>query len=40
MRFEANVTSLSREATDFQGIPRTGSYLFAPSVNGISYPLY
>jgi len=40
VRFEANVTSLSREATDFQGIPRTGSYLFAPSVNGISYPLY
>ena len=40
VRFEANVTSLTREATDFQGIPRTGSYLFAPSVNGISYPLY
>ena len=40
VRFEANVTSLTREATDFQGIPRTGSYLFSPSVNGISYPLY
>lgn len=40
VRFEANVTSLTREATDFQGIPRTGSYLFSPSSNGISYPLY
>jgi LPS-assembly protein len=40
VRFQANVTSLTREATDFQGIPRTGSYVFAPSVNGISYPLY
>lgn len=40
VRFEANVTSLSREATDFQGIPRTGSYLLSPSANGISYPLY
>ncbi|UMY18288.1 LPS-assembly protein LptD [Methylobacterium organophilum] len=40
VRFEANVTSLSREATDFQGLPRTGSYLFSPSINGINYPLY
>ena len=40
VRFESNITHLSREATDFQGIPRTGSYLFSPSANGISYPLY
>ncbi len=40
VRFQANVTSLSREATDFQGIPRTGSYLLSPSANGVSYPLY
>ena len=40
VRFEANITSLTREATDFQGLPRTGAYLFSPSVNGISYPLY
>ncbi|MET0257378.1 MAG: LPS-assembly protein LptD [Methylobacterium sp.] len=40
VRFEANVTSLTRETTDFQGIPRTGSYLLSPSVNGLSYPLY
>ncbi|KQP59088.1 LPS-assembly protein LptD [Methylobacterium sp. Leaf108] len=40
VRFETNITHLSREATDFQGIPRTGSYLFSPSANGISYPLY
>ncbi|PIU08811.1 MAG: LPS-assembly protein LptD [Methylobacterium sp. CG08_land_8_20_14_0_20_71_15] len=40
VRFEANLTSLTREATDFQGLPRSGSYLFSPSYNGISYPLY
>nr|WP_238180248.1 LPS-assembly protein LptD [Methylobacterium haplocladii] len=40
VRFEANVTSLTRETTDFQGIPRTGTYLLSPSVNGLSYPLY
>ena len=40
VRFQANITSLTREATDFQGLPRTGTYLFSPSVNGISYPLY
>ncbi len=40
VRFEANVTSLTRDATDFQGIPRTGSYLFTPTVNGVTYPLY
>ncbi len=40
VRFETNITHLSRESTDFQGIPRTGSYLFSPSANGISYPLY
>ncbi|GJD94244.1 LPS-assembly protein LptD [Methylobacterium iners] len=40
VRFESNVTSLTREATDFQGIPRTGTYLLSPSANGISYPLY
>ncbi|WP_430910804.1 LPS-assembly protein LptD [Methylobacterium sp. sgz302541] len=40
VRFEANITSLTRQATDFQGLPRTGSYLFSPSVNGVSYPLY
>ena len=40
VRFEANVTSLTREATDFQGIPRTTAYLFSPSANGISFPLY
>ena len=40
VRFESNITHLTREATDFQGIPRTGSYLFSPSANGISYPLY
>ncbi|KAB1071058.1 LPS-assembly protein LptD [Methylobacterium planeticum] len=40
VRFEGNITSLTREATDFQGLPRTGSYLFSPSFNGVSYPLY
>ncbi|GJE58076.1 LPS-assembly protein LptD [Methylobacterium trifolii] len=40
VRFEANITSLTREATDFQGLPRSSSYLFSPSFNGISYPLY
>ena len=40
VRFESNITSLTREATDFQGIPRTGTYLLSPSANGISYPLY
>ena len=40
VRFEANITSLTREATDFQGLPRTSAYLFSPSVNGVSYPLY
>ncbi|GJE45015.1 LPS-assembly protein LptD [Methylobacterium soli] len=40
VRFEGNLTSLTREATDFQGLPRTGSYLFSPSFNGVSYPLY
>lgn len=40
VRFQANITSLTREATDFQGLPRSGTYLFSPSVNGISYPLY
>ena len=40
VRFEANVTSLSRTVTDFQGVPRTGAYVFSPSVNGINYPLY
>lgn len=40
VRFEANITHLTREATDFQGIPGTGSYLFSPTVNGITYPLY
>ena len=40
VRFQANVTSLTRETTQFQGLPRTASYLFAPSVNGVSFPLY
>ncbi len=40
VRFEANITSLTREATDFQGLPRTSAYLFSPSFNGVSYPLY
>ncbi|WP_375464014.1 LPS-assembly protein LptD [uncultured Methylobacterium sp.] len=40
VRFQANITSLTREATDFQGLPRTGTYLFSPSVNGVSFPLY
>lgn len=40
VRFEANITNLTREATDFQGLPRTSAYLFSPSVNGVSYPLY
>ncbi|KQP17428.1 LPS-assembly protein LptD [Methylobacterium sp. Leaf100] len=40
VRFESNITSLTREATDFQGIPRTGAYLLSPSANGQSFPLY
>ncbi|NEU13838.1 LPS-assembly protein LptD [Methylobacterium sp. BTF04] len=40
VRFESNITHLSREATDYQGIPRTGAYLLSPSANGINYPLY
>lgn len=40
VRFQANITSLTRETTQFQGLPRTASYLFAPSVNGVSFPLY
>ncbi len=40
LRFEANVTSVTREATDYQGIPRTGSYLINPTINGVNYPLY
>ncbi|MDR7037853.1 MULTISPECIES: LPS-assembly protein LptD [Methylobacterium] len=40
LRFEGNITSLTREATDFQGLPRSNAYLFSPSVNGINYPLY
>lgn len=40
VRFESNITHLDRQATDFQGIPRTGAYLLSPSANGISYPLY
>ncbi|KQO60890.1 organic solvent tolerance protein [Methylobacterium sp. Leaf91] len=40
VRFEANITHLDREATDFQAIPRTGSYYFNPTVNGTTYSLY
>ena len=40
VRFQANITSLTRETTQFQGLPRTSSYLFSPSVNGVSFPLY
>ncbi|MGU3537146.1 LPS-assembly protein LptD [Methylobacterium sp. A54F] len=40
VRFEGNLTSLTREATDFQGLPRSTAYLFSPSVNGVNFPLY
>ncbi|AIQ88465.1 MULTISPECIES: LPS-assembly protein LptD [Methylobacterium] len=40
VRFQANITSLTRETTQYQGLPRTSSYLFSPSVNGVSFPLY
>ncbi|MEH3146926.1 MAG: LPS-assembly protein LptD [Methylobacterium frigidaeris] len=40
VRFQANITSLTREATQFQEIPSTRTYLLSPSLNGINYPLY
>ncbi|MDP4025686.1 LPS-assembly protein LptD [Methylobacterium sp. NEAU 140] len=40
VRFQGNITSLTRETTQYQGLPRTASYLFSPSVNGVSFPLY
>jgi LPS-assembly protein len=40
VRFQANFTHLTREATQYTQIPRTGTYLLSPSVNGISFPLY
>jgi LPS-assembly protein len=40
VRFQANITSLTRETTQYQGLPRTTTYLFSPSVNGVSFPLY
>jgi len=39
LRFQANITSLNREVTQYQGLPRTTTYLFSPSVNGVSFPL-
>ncbi|SEO59547.1 LPS-assembly protein [Methylobacterium sp. ap11] len=40
VRFQANFTHLSRDATQYTQIPRTGTYLLSPSVNGITFPLY
>nr|WP_246102264.1 LPS-assembly protein LptD [Methylobacterium terricola] len=40
VRFQANFTHLTREATQYTQIPRTGTYLLSPSVNGITFPLY
>ncbi|MGC5780423.1 LPS-assembly protein LptD [Methylobacterium sp. NFXW15] len=40
LRLQTNITSLDRETTQYQGLPRTTAYLFSPSINGISFPLY
>lgn len=40
VRFQANFTHLTRDATQYTQIPRTGTYLLSPSVNGITFPLY
>ncbi len=40
LRFQANITSLDRDVTQYQGLPRTTTYQFSPSINGISFPLY
>ncbi|MCE4223918.1 LPS-assembly protein LptD [Methylobacterium sp. C25] len=40
VRLQTNLTSMTRDATDFQGIPRTTAYVFTPSVGGVNYPLY
>lgn len=40
VRFEANITSLNRQATDFQAIGTPTAYLQTPTINGRTYYLY
>ncbi|KMO37718.1 organic solvent tolerance protein [Methylobacterium variabile] len=40
VRFQFNFQNLTRDATQYQEIPRTRTYLLSPSVNGITFPLY
>ncbi|MFE1601672.1 LPS-assembly protein LptD [Methylobacterium sp. ID0610] len=40
VRFQMNFQNLMRDATQYQEIPRTRSYLLTPTVNGNSYALY
>lgn len=40
VRFQMNFQNLTREATQYQEIPRTRSYLVSSSANGFTFPLY
>ena len=40
VRFESNITSLTRQATDFQAVQSPTGYLLSPSINGKTYNLY
>nr|WP_085984596.1 LPS-assembly protein LptD [Methylobacterium sp. WSM2598] len=40
VRVQMNFQNLTRDATQYQEVPRTRSYLLSPSLYGISYPLY
>ncbi|RZK96500.1 MAG: LPS-assembly protein LptD, partial [Methylobacterium sp.] len=40
VRFEANITSLTRQATDFQAVQSPTAYLQTPTINGRTYYLY